>query len=251
VTTRDSAYRRLAAELAEGIQGGQFDGRQLPTEHHLVLERGLSRGTVRRAMQELVGAGLVDRSPGRGTFVTRSGGGTYARYSGSIDDVLASSVDTDSEVLQPLQRRIDLDAAGHLRLNGDSVGVVRIRRFLGETPFTVTTIAMPLDIAEQLMGVPEVSEVGLCTTATVIGLMESRLGLRIGDAWQTITAEACPADVAAELTCAVGGPVLRIDRLYSDATGRRVEYARGFYDPAQYSNRISLRRGQSAWSLDS
>jgi len=251
VTTRDSAYRRLAAELAEGIQGGQFDGRQLPTEHHLVLERGLSRGTVRRAMQELVGAGLVDRSPGRGTFVTRSGGGTYARYSGSIDDVLASSVDTDSEVLQPLQRRIDLDAAGHLRINGDSVGVVRIRRFLGETPFTVTTIAMPLDIAEQLMGVPEVSEVGLCTTATVIGLMESRLGLRIGDAWQTITAEACPADVAAELTCAVGDPVLRIDRLYSDATGRRVEYARGFYDPAQYSNRISLRRGQSAWSLDS
>lgn len=43
---------------------------QIPTEHELVEELGMSRGTVRRAIRTLVSEGLLVQMRGRGTFVS-------------------------------------------------------------------------------------------------------------------------------------------------------------------------------------
>jgi DNA-binding LacI/PurR family transcriptional regulator/biotin operon repressor len=56
----------LREEIAQGMYGG--DG-PLPSERELSLSRGLSRTTVRRAIQQLVEEGVVYRLPGSGTFV--------------------------------------------------------------------------------------------------------------------------------------------------------------------------------------
>ena len=45
---------------------------QIPTEHELMDELGMSRGTIRRAISALVEEGLLVQMRGRGTFVTRN-----------------------------------------------------------------------------------------------------------------------------------------------------------------------------------
>jgi DNA-binding LacI/PurR family transcriptional regulator len=68
VTT--SLHAQLSASLRDQIRSGSLrPGEQLPTEHVLATEHGVSRGTVRQAMDTLVREGYVERVQGRGSFV--------------------------------------------------------------------------------------------------------------------------------------------------------------------------------------
>ncbi|MEV7264725.1 GntR family transcriptional regulator [Micromonospora aurantiaca] len=67
-------YRQLADLLAQQIERGTLrPGQPLPSELHLQQTYGVSRGTVRMAMQELRERGLVVTVHARGTFVAGSG----------------------------------------------------------------------------------------------------------------------------------------------------------------------------------
>jgi GntR family transcriptional regulator len=83
---------------------------------------------------------------------------------------------------------------------------------------------------------------GAVGTHTVIGLLEPHLAEPIAEAAQSITV--APADdlVADAVGCAVGHPMLRVDRLYSDASGRPVELSVSHFLPEQYTYRVTLRR---------
>ena len=64
-------YYQLKEILEKRIQTGEFQpDNQFPTDEHLCDEYGLSRGTVRRAIDILVEQGRLRREQGRGTFVT-------------------------------------------------------------------------------------------------------------------------------------------------------------------------------------
>ena len=106
------AHRPLASDLRQAIAVGRYPtGQRLPTEAELVIAAGLSRQTVRRAFQELAAAGVIDRVRGRGTFAV-PGDGKYLRSSGSVDDLMALSLDTEMQVVEPLHVLASLDIAG-------------------------------------------------------------------------------------------------------------------------------------------
>lgn len=66
-------YYQLKEILEKRIQSGEFEpGDQFPTDQALCQEYGLSRGTVRRAVELLVEEGRLEREQGRGTFVSPS-----------------------------------------------------------------------------------------------------------------------------------------------------------------------------------
>lgn len=63
-------YLQLAAILRARIRSGDLQPRQvLPSETHLQQEHGVSRGTVRRAMELLGEQGWTVTVQGRGSFV--------------------------------------------------------------------------------------------------------------------------------------------------------------------------------------
>ena len=61
-------YQQLAAILRAQIKSGQL-GDKLPSESYLQQEHGVSRGTVRRAIEILTAEGLVYTIGARGTFI--------------------------------------------------------------------------------------------------------------------------------------------------------------------------------------
>lgn len=61
-------YEQLAAILRAQITSGQFTDK-LPSESYLQQEHGVSRGTVRRAIEILTADGLVYTIGARGTFI--------------------------------------------------------------------------------------------------------------------------------------------------------------------------------------
>jgi GntR family transcriptional regulator len=61
-------FEQLAGILRAQIETGRIRGK-LPSETTLTQEYGVSRGTVRRAVELLINDGYVRISRGRGTFV--------------------------------------------------------------------------------------------------------------------------------------------------------------------------------------
>jgi GntR family transcriptional regulator len=239
---RESTYTVVARQVRNQIlQGDYADGRRLPTEAELAEWHGVSRQTVRRAFQDLVAEGMVYRVPGRGTFVTRRDG-AYLRQFGSIDDLMGLAVDTRMDVTVPLRRQVDVTAASRLRLPDDTVHRLTFRRSHDGTPFCVTTVYVPPAVGGLLASVPELATAGASTETTIIALLDARLPAPIAEADQSITVTAADPVTAVELGCAAGGPLLRIDRLYSDTAGRPVELAISHFRPELYSYRTKLRR---------
>jgi DNA-binding GntR family transcriptional regulator len=237
----EPAYQALRERIRDEIAAGRYrDGAKLPTESELMEQHGLSRQTVRRAFVDLVAEGVVYRVPGRGTYASESGR-RYLRQLGSIDDLMSLSDDTTMEVLKGLRRRVDVDAASRLRLDDDVVYTVAFRRLHDGVPFVSTTVHLAPLVAQPLLTSRELSG-GAVGTHTVIGLIEPHLAEPIAEAAQSITVAAADETAADAVGCAVGHPMLRVDRLYSDATGRPVELSVSHFLPEQYTYRVTLRR---------
>jgi DNA-binding GntR family transcriptional regulator len=241
----DSAYVRLARELRDAILRHEFpDGVRLPTEAELAGSHRVSRQTVRRAFQDLVAEGMVYRVPGRGTFAAPTEE-QYIRQFGSIEDLMGLSIDTAMQLVTPLRRQIDVDAAGRLRLHSDRVGKLSFLRLHEETPFCLTTVFVTPAVGKLLESCPEVTEPGARSRATIIGLLEGRLPDPITEAEQSVTVGLATTEVAEHLGCETGRPLLRIDRLYLSSSGQPVELAISHFLPEHYSYRVRLRRHPS------
>ena len=65
-------YYQLAKIIERDIYDGRYKpGETLPAEHELADKYGISRMTVRRAISELINAGMVYAEKGKGTFVAK------------------------------------------------------------------------------------------------------------------------------------------------------------------------------------
>jgi GntR family transcriptional regulator len=240
--TGEAAYKVLARELRSAILRHRYaDGARLPTEAELAAEYQVSRQTVRRAFHDLVAEGMVHRVPGRGTFAAPRDG-QYLRQFGSIEDLMGLSLDTRLEVIRPLRRQVNIEAASRLRLDSDAVHTVVFRRTHNGEPFCHTAVYLHPAAAAVLNEIPELAQPGSSSDATIIGLLDTRLPAPIAEAEQSITAAAADQTLAGALGCQPGAPLLRVDRIYLTTDGRPVELAISHFLPEQYSYRVKLRR---------
>lgn len=239
---RESAYARLARELRAAILRHDYpDGVRLPTEAELADAHQVSRQTVRRAFQDLVAEGMVHRVPGRGTFASPRQE-QYLRQFGSVDDLMGLSLDTEMQLVTPLHKVVDVDAASRLRQQTDRVHVVAFLRLHEQVPFCLTTVHLPAAVGALLADVPELAETGARSRCTIIGLLDERLRDPIAEAEQSITVGRAPEAAAAHLGCEPDRALLRIDRLYHSNSGEPVELAVSHFLPEHYSYRVRLRR---------
>ncbi len=71
-TTRPRALKHVQVrEYVRTLVEGAEPGAPAPSERELVTRFGVARMTVRQAMDALVSEGLLERMPGKGTFVAR------------------------------------------------------------------------------------------------------------------------------------------------------------------------------------
>jgi GntR family transcriptional regulator len=239
---RPAAYRALAARLRDAIRNGEYaDGRQLPTEAQLSVSYSVSRQTVRRAMQDLVSEGIIYRVVGRGTYPVAEED-RYVNHFGSVEELMALSLDTECQLVSPLQRKVDVEAASRLRLPSDEIFAVAFVRLHADIPFCYTSVYLPPRIGRLVADVDELSSPSRRSEVTVIGLIDSRMSGSITAAEQSISAAGAPSFAAGHLGCDAGEPLLRIDRLYFDGEDDPVELAISYFDPEHYSYRVKLRR---------
>jgi GntR family transcriptional regulator len=122
-------YSRVETALASEIADGDLEvGDQLPTEDSLISRFGVSRITVRRAIQNLVSRGLVEIHRGKGTFVAAPKiTQNLAELSGFVEDMHALGRKPTARVIGKEVVTADATVASRLALTRGE-RVVRIRR---------------------------------------------------------------------------------------------------------------------------
>jgi GntR family transcriptional regulator len=236
-------YHQIYLVLLEQLREGRF-AQGLPGELALMRQFGVARVTVRRALQQLAGEGLISRERGRGTHpvAARAGasrsaaaGAKTTRLTGLLENLVSTSLNTTVRVLEVSEVAATDDVAEALRLTpGDAVQkAVRVRS-TREGPLSHITTWVPAELAQHF-GKRELAK------KPILMLLEES-GVRLGGARQTISARLADAQVAGHLSIAVGSALLAVRRLIHDEHGRPVQWLHGLYRPDRYEYQMQLSR---------
>src|SRR3984957_5839611 len=127
-TSATPLYAQVEAVLAADIASGTLiPGSQLPTENNLIERFGVSRPTVRKAVQNLISRGLVEILRGKGTFVARPKiTQELTALTGFVEDMQALGRNPTARLLDQQVVAADKTVAHQLALALGSL-VVRIR----------------------------------------------------------------------------------------------------------------------------
>ncbi len=237
----EKRHEWLGRALREAIKMNVLpETAMLPTEAQLVKQFGLSRQTVRKALEELARERLIVRIAGKGTFLAPSG--ETGRQFSSARDLLSSVHDSRYELVIPLHKRIELAAAGRLRLPTDDVACASFRRLNDQGAFCYTSVFMPPHIGELLQDVSELKEPGTASYRTVAEILDERIPGGIASAEQSITASGLSPEAAMNLQREEGETSLRIDLAYYDDQHAMVELQSSYFLPESYSYRSHWQR---------
>jgi len=226
-------YYQVALELEQAIVSGQLPaGSRLENEIALAESIGLSRPTVRRAIEYLVDRGLLVRKRGVGTQVVQSQVRRPLELTSLYDDLSRAGKEPRTEVLSFGREQASPAVARALQVEeGASVLVVERLRYTGDEPLALLRNRIP----DGLVTLQE-SELA---TAGFYDLLR-RAGVRIQLASQTVGAVAANAVQARLLGEKRGAPLLTMNRTAFDDEGRPVEYGDHLYRASLYSFELVL-----------
>jgi GntR family transcriptional regulator len=226
-------YYQVSQHLERAIASGEIpNGTLLENEVALADRLGLSRPTMRRAMQHLVDKGLIVRRRGVGTRVVQPKVRRPLELTSLYDDLAGSGQEPSTEVLGIDTLDADEEVASRLGL---PLGVpvtrtVRLRSAHGN-PIAKLTNFLPEMLGEFTADV--LAEHGLYE------VMRSR-GVTLHSATQTVGARNASLVEARLLGEPRNAAVLTMQRVSFDDHGRAVEYGTHLYAASRYSFEINL-----------
>jgi GntR family transcriptional regulator len=190
-------------EYVRALVTGAAPGSPAPSERELVQQFGVARMTVRQALDALVVDGLLERIPGRGTFVARPRR-SPARLSSYTEDMVRRGLLAESQTLLARREQAGPGVARALDLTeGDAVIHWRRLRRADAVPMCIEDAYL----TEVLL--PGFLQSGMPTS--LYDALQVR-GLRPTWAEDSVNADRANGEEAELLEIAAGDPVLRHSR---------------------------------------
>ncbi len=233
-------YARVYQSLRDEILSDRYPvGGALPSEYMLEQRFQVSRITVRRALEELERAGLIERSQGRSATILPRPAPLVVDVGQAMASVLAEAADTRPRILSFRWIRPETELAETLQVEPESrvLWVTRLRRRLGQ-PVSHSSVHMPEHVGR------EMSE-EMLDRLNLIDILKS--GGHVADsAEQLLSAAPAPPGIAKLLDLLPGAPVFSMRRLMRDAEGRPILLLHASMRWDRFSYRLSLRQTKPA-----
>lgn len=233
----------VVAELSAAIGAEYRPGDQLPAEPALAAAYGVSRATMREALQSLAAIGLVQRVHGVGTFVAEVSTKVESALDvdlGVTEAVRAANQRLGVQVLRAEEIAAPRDVATRLELPPAS-RVLWIERAIlaNDVPAVAAVDAVPLAVAARA-GHPYEG-------GSVYRFLESDCGIALAGGRASVTAVAADRRVARVLKVAEGAPVLRIAQVERATDDTAVLYSEEHYVPNLFE--LTIRRTRRARTM--
>lgn len=201
-------YKEIAALLRGEIMSGRWKpGARIPTEKVLAKELGVSLGTLRNAILELVRAGLLHRQQGRGTFVHG------ARFNNSMTrffrytrrDLNTPLIPKTTMLKQALVGADEQVARAFGLTPGTQIAHVRRLRTFEDEPFLLHDSYFPVAVWERISGAD-------FTVPSLYDLLQEDYDIHIRAADEYLNADVAKGDEADILNIPPGTAIVRLER---------------------------------------
>lgn len=210
--------------------------RRIPSERELSALFGVSRMTIRQALLEMIGDGVLYTRTGKGTYVAdHKIEQPLQRLTSFTQDIGARGLRPSSRLLGAdlLPAPIELAQALAIPSGSELVRVRRLRLADGE-PLAIETSHLPHSLC------PGLIEHDL-ERHSLYGLLHDRYGLELASAKQTIEAASPTEEERKLLEMPAGVPVLRIHRFTSTRDGVVCEFVQSAYRGDRYQLNVDLK----------
>jgi GntR family transcriptional regulator len=230
-------HHQVFLVLQDGIAERRYaPGEALPGEEELARLFGVSRVTIRAAMETLNALGLVERRQGVGTFVRELSGPEPLTV--PMMDLLARTREivrtTVAHVVEFGFERAPRHVRTHFQASPDDLfqRVVRIR-YMKDRPIMQVTTYIPEPIGRQF-GRKDMEG------GSLYAILQ-RFGITFASGEQIVTAAAADPVVAERLNVAIGAPLLKVVRVHFDIMGSPIQHFELLATPATYQLRMPLK----------
>lgn len=221
---KQDEIRERVMELIEAMEVGQA----IPSERRLCEQLGVSRLTLRAALDDLVREGHLTRRHGSGTYVSRPKIAQPLTLTSFSEDMRRRGMVPGSRTLElavvpagaRLGRRLQLSPE-------DSVVRVKRLRLADGEPMALEVLHVPAAL------VPGLTQADL-ENRSFYELMEERYGVVISSATQTIEPTVTSAEESEALGVPLHSPAFLFERTTLTAGGRPMEFVRSFYRGDRY-----------------
>jgi GntR family transcriptional regulator len=237
-------HHQVYLDLVSSLDGGRWrPGDQLPTERDLVEHYGCSLITVRRALDEMVREGRIERTRGRGTFVQ------HPRLDRDIAGRASFAEEMRQRGLDPGTRLISsrpespsamVAAALGLEPGEPTLYLERLRLASGE-PYLLEQVHLP---AERFPGLLSVDLEG----GSLYDILLTRYATQVVRAREALEPVLLRAREANLLEQARGAPALLIEGVAFAADGSPVEFGRTFVRGDRSRYYVERQVDRSTWS---
>jgi len=219
ILTRDDGplYRQLANHLRAPIRDGQLSpGCPLPREADLASQFGVSLITVRQALRDLEGEGLIKKRTAKPAIVAAPAVRSKPLEFQSFAAIAASSVDRRLVIKSYRKEQSALACEAFALPAGTACYCLRAVLMVNDRPITQTTFYFPPAIGSRLKRVD-------FDDVVVFRAVQRHLGIQLSRAQIRVRAEIADEALARVLAYDVGGPILATEMLYFSASGEPVE----------------------------
>ncbi len=181
-----SLYYQLELRLRREFAGDDFSpGAPISSENELAQQYGVSRVTVRRALDRLEEDGLIVRRRGARTVLSQLAKSVLAdhqprsEFRGFEDELRVGGITPEAELLEITEEQAPEFVTAQLALPGDSI-VVRIRRLgrAGSNPLWLESRFFPADLGRRIAKADLVHE-SILSVIRNAGLDVSRVEMQL------------------------------------------------------------------------
>lgn len=233
-------YEQVKEQLLTKILDGTYQPlAQLPSEHELSEQFGVSRITVRQALHKLSQEGLIFKVHGKGTFVSKPKAyQNISQLQGFAEAMSNSGYHITNEVLSIKFIPAPLKVAAKLKLSVSSeVTEIKRVRLLNNEPVSYELTYLPEQIGKKLFE----EQVDLRST-DIFKSLEEDLQIPLGYADLNIDAITADDELAELLSLDAHTPILRVERLTHDSENNPLDYEYLYFSSESFQYQLRIYR---------
>lgn len=236
-------YQQLAGLIRERIASGEFaPGDRIPSEAELGASYQISRITTRQALADLERAGLLERVPGKGTFVRHPSAHVErpTRLTGFSENLQALGLTPSYRTLRAGVEQVPLDLAEKVHAPSGRVYVIERIMSADCAPVALHTSYLPLWLIHAAP--PDAFSVRALDAGSLYQAM-AHTGARIFRADEIVEPGNATPHEAEALHMNLGDLVLRVTRTVYDPSGTPLEHVLLTYRADSYTYRTTIFAG--------